>query len=700
MFKAAPRFAARAGVVVAVLVGASTLAPARADQLPDVVITADRVEEPIGQTGASVTVIHAAEVQKLGTKGLADVLRGVAGLDVTESGGVGSATEVRLRGANPGQTLVLIDGVRIGSPTATDGSVDFGALSAADVERIEILRGPQSALYGSDAMGGVINIITRKGGKTPHRSVTVEAGSYGTLSTRATMSGGDDAWTYSLGINLLHSDGFPRYGYRIGRPIFAGPGYYGVTYPLPPLPADDPVDKGGLAGRFSYKVSPDVSIDFGFSLFGDALRFDNPSAYFPSDVFNSYNHSQTTIADGFARLNVDSFGGLLHSQLTAFSNVTDMNVKETEACYDGAASPPAYVDSYGMFNCRNSYLGKRYGAEYQGDLKLGGLGDFVFGARNETETARTSQSPDPGDGSFTPVDARQVTNSIFAEHRLTLFDRLDLTLGGRVDAIESGQTFETWRATAAYRIDETGTKLRASAGTGAKAPTLFQRFSQYGTVGLRPEQSFGADVGVDQKLFGDRLTVSATAFASDYRDLIEFNEASTSPPCTPLQQAAFTGCYYNVARAQMRGVELAAEADVVPGLLRAKATYTYDAAKNRDFSNPYDIGAGLQLYRVPLNAGSLSLIYDGIANLEIEPRLSLVGPRNDIYYDPTIGAFGASRNVILAGYAKLDVLANYKINDNLAAFGRIENLANARYEEVYNFGTAGRSYYAGISYSW
>ena len=699
MFKAASRPASRAALAFAVL--SATFSPgARADPLPEIVVTADRVEEPIGQTGASVTVIPASEVQKLGTKGLADVLRGVAGLDVDEAGGVGSVTQVRLRGANPGETLVLIDGVRIGNPTATDGSLDFGDLSAVDVDRIEILRGPQSALYGSDAMGGVINIITRKGTKTPRRNVTVEAGSYGTLSTRATLSGGDDVWTYSLGVNLLHSDGFPRYGYRIDRPIFAGPGYYGVSYPLPPLPADDPANKGGLSGRFSYKVNQDVSIDFGFSLFGNALRFDNPSAYFASDVFNSYTHSQTAIADGFVRLNADSFGGLLHSQLTGFSNVTDMNVWETEACYDGSVTPPSYVDPYGLFNCRNGYLGKRYGGEYQGDLKLGAFGDFIFGARDETETASTSQSPNPDDGSFTPIRARQVTNSVFAEHRLTLFDRLDLTLGGRVDAIENGQTFDTWRATAAYHIDETGTKLRASAGTGAKAPTLFQRFSQYGTLGLLPEQSFGVDGGVEQKLFSDRLTVSATAFASDYRNLIEFNDASTSPPCTQLQATDYTGCYYNVARAQMRGVELSAEANLVPSILRAKATYTYDAAQNRDFGNPSDIDAGLQLYRVPRNSGSLSLIYDGIANLEIEPRLSLVGQRIDIYYNPTIGANGASENVNLSGYAKLDFLANYKVNDNLAMFGRIENLTDARYEEVYDFGTAGRSYYAGISYSW
>jgi vitamin B12 transporter len=663
MFKAVLRPASRAVLAFAVLSAASTFS-ARADQLPEIVVTADRVEEPIGQTGASVTVIRAAEVEKLGTKGVADVLRGVAGLDVEDAGGVGAVTQVHLRGSNPGETLVLIDGVRIGDAAATDGSVDFGNLAPVDIDRIEILRGPQSALYGSDAMGGVINIITRKGSKTPRRNVTVEAGSYGTLSTRATLSGGDDRWTYSLGVNLLHSDGFPRYGYRIDRPLFDGAGD-----PLPPLPSDDPTNKGGLAGRFTYKISEDASIDAGFSLFGNALRFDNPYAYVASDVFSPFNHSQALIGDGFVRANFDSLGGTLHNSLTVFSNVTDRDIWETEGCYDAT------------FNCRSGYVGVRYGAEYQGDLKLGGYGDFVFGARNETELARTSQDPNPDDGSFTPISAEQITDSVFAEQRFKLFDRLDLTLGGRIDAIEGGQTFDTWRATAAYHIDETGTKLRASAGTGDKAATLYQRFSQYGTADLAPEQSFGFDVGVDQKLFGDRVTASATAFDTRYRDLIDFADV---PSCTQAQQGAPDyGCYYNVDRADISGLELSGDVVLVPDIWRARATYTYLDAR--------DLDTNTQLLRRPRNKGALSLIYDGIAKLEVEGRLTLVGSRLDYSY-PT--------DVTLAPYAKLDVLANYKFDDNLAMFGRIENLTDARYEEVYNYGVAGRSYYAGISYSW
>ena len=315
---------------------------------PDIVVTADRVEEPATKTGSSITVISAAEIEKTGAKGVADVLRSVPGVDVHEAGGIGTATSVAIRGSNPGETLVLIDGVRIGDPTATDGSVDFGNLAVTDIERIEVLRGPQSALYGSDAMGGVINIITRKGTQTPRRSVSIEAGRYGTIDTRASMSGGDDRWTYAFSIDALHSDGFPRYGYRIDRPIVIGDG---VT-PLPPLPADDPTNKGGATARMSYRVSDDVTVETGLAAYGNMIRFDNPFADDPERrVQPLQSLDRAKFSTAIRAIIADTFGGALRNQLTIFGNVTDRNVWEAEGCFDA---------SFNSFNCRSGYVGTRY----------------------------------------------------------------------------------------------------------------------------------------------------------------------------------------------------------------------------------------------------------------------------------------------------------------------------------------------------
>ena len=213
--------------LVAALLGATALPNfAWADDtapLPDVVVTADRIPEPIADTGSSITVIPGSRIAQYGTQGVTETLREVAGVEVAQSGGPGSVTTVRIRGADPGAVLVLVDGQRVGNVSATDGSLDFGNLTAANIDHIEVLRGPQTALYGSDAMAGVINIITRKGttGETK-RSVSIEGGSYGTISGRASISGGQDGWTYSLGVNAMYTDGFPQYGYRIDRPLTFG----------------------------------------------------------------------------------------------------------------------------------------------------------------------------------------------------------------------------------------------------------------------------------------------------------------------------------------------------------------------------------------------------------------------------------------------------------------------------------------------
>jgi vitamin B12 transporter len=516
-------------------------------------------------------------------------------------------------------------------------------------------------------MGGVINIITKRGEGPPKTSVTLEGGSYGTLHTRMSVSGGTKDVSYAFGLDALHVDGFPRYGYRIGRPILLSDG---VT-PLPPLPWGDPTNKGGVNGLISYRLSDSASLDFGFAAFDNFIRFDNPFAFAPGNVFNARNHSHAGIAQGYVRLNADTFDGRLHNKLTLFGFLMDRTISQTEGCFDPV--------TFFSFDCRSGFRGTRRGAEYQGDLKLGAFGLLTFGLRTETETAKTSQDPAPA-GTFTPISAQQTTNSVYAQDKIAFGDRLDVTIGGRVDAVEGGKTFATWRSTASYRIEETGTRLHASAGTGAKIPSLFQRFSSFGFAGLSPEQSFGMDAGVTQKLFDDRVTLDATFFDNEYRNLINFSAAGS---CTPLQLASAGGCYYNVGRARTYGTELSGEAILVPEAWKARATYTFMLSR--------DLIAGGPLLQRPRHQASASLIYTGLPHFEAEGRVTFVGVRRDFFFPS---------GVTLAPYAKLDFLASYKVNDTLTVFGRVENITNARYEEVFNYGVAGRAYYGGIKTTW
>jgi vitamin B12 transporter len=667
------RITRRQGCVLAAIVVAGALptlarAQATSNQLGEITVTADRLEEPVNATGSDVTVIPGSEIEKWGANGITEVLQAVVGVNVVPTGGPNTVTSVYVRGADPSQVLVMIDGIPIGNVAGTDGSVDFSNLSAIDIDRIEIVRGPQSSLYGSDAMGGVINIITKKGKKGEHHTtLTIQGGSYGTIQGTAAVSGSTDNWTYVLGATDVYTEGFPTYGYRVNGPLFLSNGL-----PLPPLPSIMPANKGGANGNFTYTFGPNASIDFGFDVFENNLQYSNPYALVPVDVFSSYNSSTTWIANGYVRANATT--GILTNHLTVFGNQTDMAAGTTEGCFNA---------EFVAFNCNGYYRGSRFGAEYQGNLAFGPYGSLIVGARNMTETAGSSQSPNPGDGSFIPASAQQTTNSVYAQYNLPLFSRLDLTFGGRVDAIQDGPTFVTGRTTAAYHIDETGTKLRAAFGNGAKAPTLYQRFSQYGTADLLPQSNVGGEVGIDQNLFNDRLTLSATAYNAYYRNLIAFASVSS---CT-LAQDAIGGCYYNIGTAQTRGVEVTADVAVVPDVLHVRGGYTYNLAVNTQ--------TDMQEFRVPLNSGYISAVYTGVPNLpnlSIEPRLLLVGPALDENF-----LVSPATNVVLAGYARLDCIVNYKINDTFTAFVRGENLTDTKYQTVYNYSTPGASVYAGLT---
>ena len=654
------------------------LSPAQADspaaEIEDqIVVTPTRVEQPVASAGASVSVVHARDIQKRGSLGFSDVLRGVPGLDVFSNGGPGTQTSVVLRGSTPGQTLVLIDGIRIGDPTSTDGSVDFGRLLPTDIERIEVLRGPQSALYGSDAMGGVINIITRRGKGAPQGWIMSEGGSYGTSSSRASISGADGHGSYALSISGLHADGFPRYGYRQQRPIVIGD----QTTPLPPLPADDPTNNVGVTGRIGYAFTERARIEAGIAGYDSAIRYDNPYAFNPWRVFDPFNHQHATFMQGYVRLGAEMFDNMLRNRLTLYANRGTRDVWTTEACFDTL--------TFMSQNCRFGYLGGRRGVEHQSDVALGTLGLATLGARVETETAQNSREAWIIDD-YAPTRAVQTTWSGYAQHQFTLFDRLDISYGGRVDAVSHNRTFLTWRTMTNFRLDEIGMRLRGSAATGAKTASLYERFSQYGDPMLAPERVLGFDAGIDQSFFGGLATASVSVFANRYTNLVQFGRAES---CAATQ---IFGCYFNVGRADTRGVEFAGEAALVPGALLARGSYTFLSARNLD-QDTDSIYAGRMLLRRPRHKWMWSLIYTGWPGLEVEARANFVGPAHDV-------DFVFNERVTLAPYVRLDLFATYRLTDQLTLHGRIENLNNALYEEVYNFSTTARAFYGGVKYAW
>ncbi|MEZ0167266.1 TonB-dependent receptor plug domain-containing protein [Microvirga sp. TS319] len=636
----------------------AALAQAFADSIPepDFVVTATRSPLAISQAGSAISVIPGEEIEKESPKSPADVLRRVPGVTVVETGGPGGTTTVRIRGADAGQTLVLIDGIRANDPSSDAGEFDFSNLSAVDIERIEVLRGPQSAIYGSDAMGGVINIITRKGKGAPRFSVGVEGGNYGTKAGRAAVSGSEGPVSYAFSTTGFDMTGFSRYGYRIGRIEHA------LTSPL----EADGAQRLGAAGRVAVALSPNTEFEIGGYTSHNKADLDNDAGF--DALPDGPSSTRQRLYEGHARLTQKAFDGILKSSFLVSGSRMDRDYR----LIGSYALPSLYWDEYG-------YQGDRLSAEYQGDLKLGALGLLTLGAKVEEETlVSTTRNVLPFETpTYDNVDASQTTRSLYALHQFSLIENLHLSLGGRIDDVEGGDTFGTWRATAAYDIPDSGTKLRASIGTGAKAPTLYQQFDPFsGTADLESERSIGFDIGLDQRLADDRVLISATFFANRFRNLIAYEMAES---CRPEQ---IYGCFINVNRARTSGVELSADVDVVPAWLRMKANYT--------FLEAFDEDTDLRLARRPQHQGRLGLIITPMPGLSIEPSVVLVGSR---FSSPGEG-------YELAPYGRIDVYADYRISDTFSAYARAENLTDARYQEVYDYGTAGRSFYAGLRATW
>ena len=549
----------------------ATSVPAIAE-IPSIVVTPYYTPVALGQTGSAVSVITRDEIEQSSPTSVAQLLRTVPGATVTQSGGPGSVATVRLRGADDGHTLVLIDGVRVNDPTTIGGEFDFSTISPDNIERIEVLRGPQSSIYGSDAMGGVVNIITRKPQGKPQLSATVEGGSYGTQAER--LSGGFAKGDFSLLMSGEHvaTSGFSRVGNRDHDEA-------------------DGFDKwsGSVSGRYAPADGP--RFEFGVTGTTGTAGYDGSPGW-GVDPANQRNTAKNSLVTGYGRLSFDSPDGHIKQSLTAFTTIDKRR-------YDEPASSAIYT--YGSHSA---------GAEYQASMGAGAFGQLLAGVRLEREQA--SYVPQDTYGS-TGFDETATRYALFAGDQISPIDHLFLTFSGRYDGQQGADGFLTGRFTAAYEIPASETKLRASLGTGAKRPTFYQKaLNLQGGVAatLESEKSIGGDIGIDQTLFDGRLTISATAFLSRFSNLIAYDSS-----------IGVYGGYANIGRATMQGVELAATAVLIPSRLTLEGTYTYMDAR--------DATTGLLLARRPVHSGSARLTWTGRDGLEASLLATLVGDRFD-----------------------------------------------------------------------
>ncbi len=626
----------RVRVFSCVLIGYTLPLPSAFSQEPialeGIVITASRFPEAASKVASSVTVLDHSDIEAARAENVAELLETVPGLTVNQSGGIGGTASVSIRGAESDQTLVLIDGVRVNDPASTGSEFDFSVFSLANVERVEIIRGPQSGLYGSDAIGGVINIITRKGEGAPNAVAEVEGGSYNSFAQRAYAGGSKDGVSVSVAASNFRTSGFSRYS--------------GGT-------EDDAARKQSINARLDYDPTPVFGVTVTAARYEVNAELDSVGLAAPRDAADTVDRV-LTLAAATARVNL--LNGDFQNKLTAFITDSDRSFFDD----NGARTRPTLIGRTSTFE------GTSQGLEYQGDLAVRDVDRLIFGGKIDRQTGRAADD-DTLIGFNPRYDVEETWRSAFALYSFNPTDVLSLTGAVRIDEFGPAGTEGTYRVTAAYQVPEWGTKFRTSYGTGAKAPTIQQRFEDSafvtGNPDLEVETSQGFDAGVDQEFAGGKLILSGTYFSNSLEQLIAFDAA--------------TSTFQNIDKAEIDGVELSALLKPA-SWIALRGAYTYLDA--------IDATTGFALQRRPENAFNLKLTLLPTDRLTVSASATYVGERfND-----------DEEEVRLDDYVRLDLAGTYGLDANVELFFRAENVLNADYEEVTNFGTAGRSGYAGL----
>jgi len=606
---------------------------------PVVVVTANRTAQPVERVGQSITVVDSAEIERRQTQTVADVLRTLPGVSITRNGGVGTSTSVYIRGAESDHTVALVDGIKLNDPSSPGGGFNFGNLLTGNIERIEVLRGPSSVLWGSQAIGGVINMITRQ----PTEELTVNLRSeYGYRDTGqivGNIAGKAGPLSGSVGAGYFRTDGISAFSEARGGVERDGYKNYGAN------------------GNFNLALSDGLSLDARGWYSEGRINIDGFPP--PSFAFGDVNEeSRTREFVGYTGINAALFDGRFRNRLGyAYTDTRRRNIS-----LDG----PATETFAG--NGRNERI------EYQGIFDISDGWQLTGGL--ERETSRFSSSS----YGAVPSIGRARIDSVYGQIVATPVIGLTLTGGVRHDDHDRFGGATTVGGSGVYTVTQTGTTLRASYAEGFKAPSLFQLQSDYGNQSLQPERSKGWDASITQNLVDGRLQASATYFRRNSSDLIIF--VSCAAPLTGICANRPSGTYDNVSRARAEGVEIGLTMQPVDAL-RLQANYTYTDATNR---SPGDANFGRQLVRRPQHSVTALIDYSWDVGLETGVTLTHVGAN----------FANANNSRKIEGYVLADLRASFPVTDRIDIYGRVENLFDEQYETIFRYGTPGRAGYAGV----
>jgi vitamin B12 transporter len=641
----------RIGRLSAAAMIAAWVAAARADDgaqkpateldMDTLVVSPTRSEQTVAETAPSITVITGKQLEQKQVVTVADALREVPGVDVVENGSRGSLTSVFIRGADSDQVLVLIDGVRVNSTTL--GAFDFSQLTPENIDRIEVLRGWGGTLYGSEAVGGVIQIFTRRGEGQPHGSISAAGGNAQTHREVGEFSGQTGILSYSGAVSHIRTDGFKPQNDDYENTVVNGR-----------LDADL-VDNG--TARAIFRI--------GKSDFGD----------FEANNFLAAPALKARQTEQFDVVRAD----WTHSPFQALRYHLAFSYARDDQHFDNPA------DAFNTTSTFSEFLSQTMAGDGNATLTwLGGIAESTFGLEYESQSGDSkSLSIDPTFGESTSSFDHSVGNLAgYSLHQLFLVDRrLVLTGGVRVDDNQKFGLAVSPSGGVSYLLTVTQTRLRATYAQGFKAPTLNELFFPgFGNPDLGPEHSWEVDAGFDQPLWREQLLFSATYFHRLVSDLIVG---------VPQKSGLFLA--ENVGDSTVDGAEATIDAEVLPGV-RVGGEYTY-----------LDIDASAAgRVRRPKNSGSIHALIERQAILRsgdlftMDTRLLLIGDRLD--FDPL--ANFAPRET--EGYERADLALAYywplpgTIMKRIKIFGRIENLFDRHYQETLGFRARPTNFLAGL----
>jgi vitamin B12 transporter len=596
------------------------------------VVSATTIPTQSSQLASSVTVITGADLMRDQRRTVPDALMAVPGLNVVQNGSPGTQTSVFIRGTNSNHVKVLVDGIDIGDSSTPSGAFDFGHLTTLDIDRIEILRGPQSGLYGADAIGGVISITTKKGEGPAKVTALIEGGSFGTFNQAASLSGSYDRFNYAFNVSHFRADSTPvTPPYMVPAGGNAIPNFY---------------DNWTYSTRLGVDLTEYLAVNFYGRYTTAKLLYsnDDPAAFPGKTLPNRSTYDNDTLTG-----RGEVVWKLLDGRFTNVFGAAHSNYQRSNFDPDLAS--------------RTTFDGTRDKLDWRGTFLAMPGQTIVMGLERQNDRATTDN-----------LDAKTGNTGGFIELQSEFNKRVFLVANVRHDRHDDFGDHTTYRLAPALILPITETTVKATYGTGFKAPSLYQLYGNgpFGFMGnpnLRPEESIGYDFGFEQPIWDNRIRFGATYYHNGIKNLIDFNNTFTT--------------VVNINEATIHGAEAFVAFSILENL-RTRFDYTRTIA--------LDAITGLELLRRPRDKYSWNTVWQPIAPLTLSATLIYLGQWRDI--DRATFVFKTAGNV-----ATVNVAASYAVNNQVTVFVRGDNLFDRKYENPLGWMQPGLAVYGGVKFA-